>query len=188
VEAHGHAGAGSPEVAMRTPRSYTVTQWNPAEGAFALEFVLHGGGPAALWAARAETGEELPLAGPMGRFMFPGGVQRILLAGDTTALPAIRELAASAPADAQVVAVVEAPASEQLDTGSRVRVKWTDPGELVRLAEAGGLIPSAWDPADPTISVWIAGEAHDAAATRFALLTMGVWPAAIHASAYWRRY
>jgi NADPH-dependent ferric siderophore reductase len=193
VDDGGRLAAGSREIAGRTPRSYTVTRWEPHTGVFALDFVLHGPGPAATWAAGASAGDTVPLAGPLGRFAFPDVARRIFLAGDTTALPAIRELAAAAPAGAEVHAVVEAAPTERLDwtdagaASPSVRLRWVDTGDLLPLVLAGEAIPTHWDLADPAVTVWIGAEAGNVAAMRRHLLGAGPRAPSLHATGYWHR-
>jgi NADPH-dependent ferric siderophore reductase len=189
----GRLAAGSREVAGRTPRSYTVTRWEASTGTCALDFVLHGPGPAAAWAAGATAGDTVPLTGPLGRFAFPATVTRTLLAGDTTALPAIRELSEAAPTGAHVHALVEAPLTERLDwtaagtASSAVRLTWVDPGALLPMVLTGGATPTHWNLSDPDVLVWIGAEAGDVAAMRRHLLAAGLPAASLHATPYWRR-
>jgi len=54
-----------------------------------IDFVLHAdAGPASAWAARAEPGDELVVAGPRGSKLLPQGMTRLLLVVDESALPA----------------------------------------------------------------------------------------------------
>jgi NADPH-dependent ferric siderophore reductase len=186
----GRLAAGSREVAGRTPRPYTITRWDPATGTFVLDFVLHGRGPGASWAESAAVGDELPLTGPIGRFAFPDGARRVLLAGDATAFPAIRELAAVAPADALVTALVELPLSERVDwtagAAARVRTEWLDDGGLVARALDGRLLPAGWQDDPAGLAVWLGAEARDVSLIRRALTPLGLTPGALHATGYWR--
>ncbi|MCW2696159.1 MAG: Siderophore-interacting protein, partial [Modestobacter sp.] len=75
---------GSHGVSMRR---YTCRRQDPAAGEIDVDFVLHGDGPAATWAAAAAPGDVLGVAtsAPLGD--APAGW--LLLVGDETALPAI---------------------------------------------------------------------------------------------------
>lgn len=87
-------------------RDYTPRRFDPVAGELAIEFVLHGHGPAANWARTARPGDRLEIAGPRGsRLLAPR--DGMLLLGDETALPAIaRRLEELAPG-ARALAIVE---------------------------------------------------------------------------------
>lgn len=70
-------------------RSYTVRRWDPETTRLTLDFVLHGHGPAAAWAASCKPGDRLHVLGPGNSHGAPDGVDWLLIAGDETALPAI---------------------------------------------------------------------------------------------------
>jgi NADPH-dependent ferric siderophore reductase len=192
---HGdRLAAGSRELPGRAPRSYTITRWDPAGETFALDLVLHGDGPAARWAEAVAVGETVPVAGPIGRFRLPPGPVRAVFAGDTTALPAIRELAAALAPGSQARVLVEAPVSERADLPG---AEWVDPaqGLLARALAPDGLVPGEWveeslggDDGGAPLLVWIGAEAGVASDLRRHLVEhAGVPPAALHAAGYWRR-
>ena len=78
----------------------TLTPWrdDPASDTLAVDVVLHGTGPLARWAARAEPGDRVAVSGPgRGSAPEPEAPAHLLL-GDESALPAIEQvLAALAP-------------------------------------------------------------------------------------------
>src|SRR4051794_41955620 len=76
-----------------------------------MDFVLHGDGPAAAWAAAAEPGALLGVAGSGALGHRPA--ERLLLAGDETALPAISRILAETPATVAGVALVEGGGPEE---------------------------------------------------------------------------
>lgn len=83
---------GSGEIIVR---DYTPYAFRPdAEGGpeLDIEFMLHGddgqGGPAATWAANAQPGNELIIAGPRGSVLAPTGIGSAILVADESALPA----------------------------------------------------------------------------------------------------
>lgn len=96
-------------------RDYTPRFWNVAEGWIDLDFVLHGDGPAASWAAAAAPGKTLVIGGPRGSIVVPMAYDWYLLVGDETALPAIGRRIEELPEGARVLAIVEVdnPAEEQ---------------------------------------------------------------------------
>lgn len=88
--------------AVRNPlRTYTVRSFRPDARELDIDFVAHGDtGPASRWVSECRVGEELRIVGPAvpdspaelptGAAEFdPGTANRILLAGDETAAPAI---------------------------------------------------------------------------------------------------
>lgn len=96
---------GQERGAMRT---YTVRelQHTPRGTQLVIDFVLHlpdgdsdaAGGPATLWASRAEPGDSVAVVGPNRRVCGPdyagiewrpGEARHVLLAGDETAVPAV---------------------------------------------------------------------------------------------------
>ena len=62
------ANADRPKPAMR---DYTPRRYDPASGELDIDFVLHGDGPAATWAAQAAVGQSLYIAGPRGSMIVP---------------------------------------------------------------------------------------------------------------------
>jgi NADPH-dependent ferric siderophore reductase len=172
-------------------RSYTARRQDPAAGEVEIDFVLHGDGPAAAWAAAAVPGAPLGVAGggPLGE--RPAGW--LLLVGDETALPAItRILSAAAPGTAGVALVeVAGPAEEQpLPAPGGVAVRWlhrggTPPGESTLLADAVAALDR---PAGDDVFAWVAAESAAVRAIRADLRgRWGLGRAQHHAIGYWRR-
>lgn len=70
-------------------RTYTPRHFDAARCELAVDFVLHGEGPASTWAAQAQVGQPMVIAGP-GRCYEPNAqAQWLLIAGDESAIPAI---------------------------------------------------------------------------------------------------
>ena len=75
-------------------REYTPLAWNADDGWLDIEFALHGGaGVAAHWAATAEIGSVVGVGGPRGSMILRGRPDAWFLAGDETAVPAMRRFA-----------------------------------------------------------------------------------------------
>jgi len=55
-------------------RDYTPRRYDPMANELTLEFALHGDGPAAAWAARAQAGDRLDIGGPRGSFLPPAAM------------------------------------------------------------------------------------------------------------------
>ena len=99
------------ELRAAPSREYTPLAW--AEDWLDVEFAIHGApgdrGVAAEWAASAPIGASVGVGGPRGSMVIDGTPDAWFLAGDETAVPAIRRFAASMPADATGRILVEAP-------------------------------------------------------------------------------
>ncbi|MCR2817717.1 siderophore-interacting protein [Microbacterium sp. zg.Y1090] len=88
-------------------REYTPLDWDAEAGRLDLEFAIHGDGVASQWAATAELGAVAGVGGPRGSLVLSGRPDSWLLAGDETAVPAMRRYAALMDADAQGRIIVE---------------------------------------------------------------------------------
>jgi NADPH-dependent ferric siderophore reductase len=172
-------------------RSYTARRQDPAAGTVEIDFVLHGTGPAAAWAAAAQEGAPLAFAGgaPLGD--RPAG--RLLLAGDETALPAISRMLAAAPPSTRGLALVEVAGREEqqpLAVPEGVEVRWlhrggTPPGESTLLADA---VVALERPDDDDFFAWVAAESAVVRTVRADLRgRWGLGRAQHHAIGYWRR-
>ena len=113
-----------PQPAMR---DYTPRRYNLDTGELDIDFVLHGDGPASIWAAQAAPGQHLYIGGPRGSMIVPDMFDSYLLIGDETALPAIGRRLEELPAGRRVLAVIEIdnPAERQaLHSAAEVEVIW----------------------------------------------------------------
>lgn len=179
---------GSHGVALR---SYTARRQDPAAGEIEIDFVLHGDGPAAAWAAAARPGALLAVAGAASLAERPASW--LLLAGDETALPAIsRLLATAAPATTGVAFLeVAGPEEEQpLAAPAGIAVHWlhrlgTPPGESTLLVDAVAALDR---PGTDDLFAWVGAESAAVRAIRADLRSRwGLSRAQHHAIGYWRR-
>lgn len=99
------------ELRQAPSREYTPFAWG--EDWLEVEFVIHGEpgqrGVAAEWAATAEPGDVIGVGGPRGSLLVEGTPDAWFLAGDETAVPAIRRYLAAMPVDAVGQVVLEVP-------------------------------------------------------------------------------
>jgi NADPH-dependent ferric siderophore reductase len=171
-------------------RSYTARRQDPATGEVDVDFVLHGDGPAAAWAAAAGPGALLGVggSGPLGFTPAP----TLLLAADETALPAVSRILAEVPPQTRGIALLEvADAAEEqpLAAPSGVELRWlhrdgTPPGESTLLVDA----VAALDRPDGAVFAWVAAESATVRAVRADLRgRWGLSRAEHHAIGYWRR-
>jgi NADPH-dependent ferric siderophore reductase len=172
-------------------RSYTARRQDPAAGEVEIDFVLHGDGPAAAWAAAAEPGALLGVAGSGALGDRPAAW--LLLAGDETALPAITRILGAAPATTRGVALLEvtgATEEQPLPAPNGVEVRWlhrgaTAPGESTLLVDAVATLDR---PAGDDLFAWVAAESAAVRTIRADLRgRWGLGRAQHHAIGYWRR-
>ena len=87
-------------------RTYTVSEQRNDE--IDVDFALHAAeGPATVWARSAQPGDKILVGGPGPKKLINTDADWFLLAGDMTALPAIKANLAHLPQDAQGYAVLE---------------------------------------------------------------------------------
>lgn len=162
-----------------------------------IDFVLHVsredgklvGGPASVWAAEAEPGQQITMIGPnkhlvkpdyAGIEFKPGSARRILLAGDETAAPAICSILETLPPGMTGNAFIEVPSVDDIQgsfTRSGVSVQWLPRGsrphgELLGTAVRGavaipaaGAVVAGQEPEDVNIDetiLWEPAQAADA--------------------------
>ena len=178
---------GSHGVALR---SYTARRQDPAAGEVDIDFVLHGDGPAATWAAAAAPGAVLGIASSAPLGDAPAGW--LLLAGDETALPAISRILAAAAPQTRGLALLEVagPEEEQpLAAPAGMEVRWlhrsasAPDADLLTAAIAALPRPEGED-----LFAWVGAESATVRAVRSDLRgRWGLRRSQHHAIGYWRR-
>jgi NADPH-dependent ferric siderophore reductase len=177
---------------MPPTRDYTVRRHDPRTGELDLDVVLHPGGLASEWASRVGPGEPVWVAGPPAGLVVPERYDRYLLAGDTTALPAIARWLESMPPSARGWVFVEvADASEEVDLAAPegVAVTWVHrdgvaAGRSDVLARA---VRGVEVPAGGSVYVWVAGEAGSIKPLRrWVRDDLGLTPADVSITGYWK--
>ncbi|MDO8147577.1 siderophore-interacting protein [Isoptericola sp. b515] len=185
-------GLQRPTAGVSVSRDLTVRDARTRDGAAEvdLDWVLHGNaGQASAWAARAEAGDELVLAGPHVSHGVPDGVDRLTLAVDETGLPAAARWVAAVGPDVRVTAIVEI--GDDVDEefveselgGADVEILYrTDgPGQLAEAVRALG-------PLDDGEYVVGLGEAGDLVPVRRHLRReLGLGADRMSIAGYWRR-
>ena len=171
-------------------RDYTPRRYDAQRGELDIEFVMHGEGPAARWAAQAAPGQELAIGGPRGSFVVQGDFDWWLLAGDEAALPAIARRLEELPAGARafVFAEVDAASDEvPLPSAANVQRHWLhrsgrSAGDAALLSAALAAFPLP----PGTGYGWIAAESNVARHLRTQLLARGFDKQWLKASGYWK--
>jgi NADPH-dependent ferric siderophore reductase len=165
-------------------RDFTPLYYDAAARELTLEFALHEGGAASDWARAATPGQRAIIAGPRGSMVIPRDYDWHLLAGDRSALPAIRRRLAELPAGAQVTVIAAATGSDRLEIASSASVdlRWVDDdAALVATLRALEL------PAGEGFA-WFGGEAGTAKQVRALLADeKGMPKEALRVSAYWKQ-
>jgi len=173
-------------------RDYTPRRYDPASSELDIDFVLHGPGPAALWASRAKVGQYLGAAGPGSSFVIPHAVDWHLLIGDETAIPAIARRLEELPAGIRVHAIIEtsrADSRQELPSRADLTLQWVSSafdveggvGALQRVVRRLQLPEGEG-------YVWAAGEYACIRAIRQHLVReCGLDKSRIRAASYWRK-
>lgn len=144
-----------------TIRTLTPRRVDPANLELDVDVVIHGGGAASRWAARARPGDGVAVSGPARGYDIDTDRPAFVLAGDETAIPAIGQLLEQLPGTKPVTAYIEVAAPDaRLDLSSRpdAMVIFLD---LPAGATAGDAMVAAVQGADipAGAAVWVAGEA-----------------------------
>lgn len=188
--------AGSVEELRASPsREYTPLAWE--DDWLDIEFAIHGDpgdrGVAAEWAASAPLGATIGVGGPRGSMIIEGRPDAWFLAGDETAVPAIRRFAASMTADAVGTVIIEVPeASQQLfiETPERVKVEYVYRGTAVGGSALAARLDTltAADRPDGDVFAFIASEQAIVKTGRaLAIERWGLDADRIVAKGYWKR-
>jgi iron complex transport system ATP-binding protein len=168
-------------------RTYTVrrSRLESVYPEIEVDFVMHfdsegNGGPAANWALNAKPGDAITVIGPNNRAAHcvtaevysgiewrPGMAQRVLLAGDETAIPAISAILESLPSYMTGHAFLEVPeAGDFLDlkTDADVEITWLARGAAIGHSRPHGeMLQEAVRLAVP-VPGWVAIKAADGGA------------------------
>lgn len=176
-------------------RTYTIANLNHAGNWMDLDFVIHeDGGPASLWAANATTGDTIDIGGPGPAKPLDLTADWILIAGDMTALPAIRANLRTLPEDARgylILEITNEADKEALDIDlnqlpSRLEIQWlinSHPGIGTMFSDA--LLALEWLDGKPAI--WVAGELNEVLKARAHLKTMpNITKGRMYISSYWQ--
>jgi NADPH-dependent ferric siderophore reductase len=88
-------------------RTYTPRRFDAQRLELTVDFVLHGTGPASNWAAQAEVGQPMVIAGPGRCYALDPQAQWLLLAGDESAIPALATILEQLPDNLPTQVLVE---------------------------------------------------------------------------------
>jgi NADPH-dependent ferric siderophore reductase len=163
-------------------RDYTPRRYDREARELTVEFALHGDGKASAWARRAAVGQRATIGGPRGSMIVPADYAWHLLAGDATALPAIRRRMEELPANVRAIVVIATADAVDLASAAQLDVWQVADGDA--LVEAIRAMPL---PAGDAF-VWFGGEASVAAKVRDVVHGEKGFPrTASRISAYWKQ-
>lgn len=165
-------------------RDFTPRSYDNEKRELTIEFALHATGAASDWARQAAPGQSAMIGGPRGSMIIPMDYAWHVLAGDATALPAIRRRLEELPSGAQVQVLVAGPEAAALSFDSAAQVT------LQRFGDAQALLAAIRAMALPAGEgfFWFAGEASVAAQVRDAVFGDKGHPReAARISAYWKQ-
>jgi NADPH-dependent ferric siderophore reductase len=179
-----------PEQPRPPMRDYTPRRYDAARGELDVEFVLHGEGPAATWAANAKVGDKLLIGGPRGSAIVPHRAAGYLLVGDEAALPAIGrwldELPPGTPVDA-FIEVADAGSELELQTKAALKLHWVHRSgaprgsDLLLQALRAAKLPKR------DVYAWVATETSASRALReYLLKELSVAEDSIKTAGYWK--
>lgn len=141
-------------------RTFTPCAFDPHTLELTIDVVLHDGGAASDWAAAASPGVETAVSGPGRAEPVDDDASSYLVAGDETAIPAIRQLLTAIADDVKVlvhVEVADEAARQDLPVHPNAEVTWHVTAEHSR---PGNAVVTAIEGLDAIPDgVWVAGEA-----------------------------
>jgi NADPH-dependent ferric siderophore reductase len=172
-------------------RTYTVRRVDSEARTIDIDFVVHGDeGLAGPWAAAAQPGDRVVLAGPGGAYRPDPSADWHLFAGDESAVPAIAAALEVLPAEATGLAFIEIGGRDdliELDRPAGVQLIWV--GRAARDESTASLLATAiaghpW-PAG-RVQVFAHGERESMKALRELFLTQrGLDRSQLSLSGYW---
>ncbi len=172
-------------------RNYTVREYRAETGELDIDFVVHGAaGIAGPWAAGLPLGAPVALIDQGCGYRPVAGAERVVLAGEESAMPAVLGILRDLPRASTGVAVIEIPdaADRQPDEApAGVELRWVvrsagaRPG-AVALEELRTVCPVA----EP-VSAFLAGEQRLATeGRRYLVNDCGIPKSAVDFTGYWR--
>jgi NADPH-dependent ferric siderophore reductase len=172
-------------------RNYTVRAFHPESNELDVDFVVHGDGPASVWAQQAEPGSPVGMFDEGRRYRPREEAEWQLLVADGSGLPAAFAIAEETPPSLPTRLIVEVPTPDDVlgtTFGPHVSATWLAssdgdgevPGELAR-----GAALATPPPSSPG-TVFVAGENSLATGTRRGLVAAGVPKSAISFYGYWK--
>ncbi|GAB2652350.1 siderophore-interacting protein [Saccharopolyspora gloriosae] len=173
-------------------RTYTVRWFDAARRRLAIDLVVHDhDGPGSTWASTVRPGDQIVAVGPSPSYQADPAADRLVLAGDETALPAMLAMVAELDERARVQVFAEiADEAERQEVRTRADVTWTWLHRDGVPAGRSTVLADAVRAADlgPRPDVWVGAEAEAVHHIReHCQRELGLDRRRVYALAYWRR-
>lgn len=170
------------EGARPISRDYTPLHFDAARNELTLDFYIHDGGVASLWAENAQTGDTLLIGGPRGSLVIPVDYAFQVYVCDESGLPAVRRRLASLAQHISPLVLVNShhpDTHDYLSEFEHAHIEWLDTESIARrISELE--FPSS------DYFVWITGEGRDVKQLSDELLeNRGLDGDYVRAVAYW---
>lgn len=146
-------------------RHYTVRRVCDGGSVIEIDFVVHPGGLASEWAARAEPGHVIGVFAtevPRAYYAPPADLRRLLLVADATGLPGLGRIIEGLPPGSRAHAIIEVPTEADLqlfETDAEVTFDWLIGTGLGRSRSALPAAVEAWSAPAVLDYAWVACEA-----------------------------
>jgi len=127
VPSFGPSLGRRPEGRRPLMRDYTPRNYCQKNQELDIDFFLHDDGVGSRWAAQAERGQYLTIAGPKGSRIVPDSFDWYLLIGDETALPSIARRLEEWPETTHALVFIEVEDESvkiQLQHSKNVQIHW----------------------------------------------------------------
>lgn len=172
-------------------RSYTIREFDPQTNRLVLDFVVHRHqGPATDWAATAQPGDAVGIAGPGPMKLTNFNAPAYLLVGDLTSVNAVNGYGKWIHPQSEIRALIQTPTADdiiELDIDERAEVQWLidDSGNPDPLADA---ILSHLRQLPAETQVFLGLEARQIRTLRNVLQgDAGIPRQQIHVTGYWKK-
>ncbi len=178
-----------PDDTKPTIRTFTPRAFDSVALELDVDVVIHGRGPASDWAAAAGSGMPAAVSGPGRGYTVDADACYFVIAGDESAIPAVRQVVDALPvnAAAQVFIEVGRPdARTHISDRANSAITWLD---LVDDAPPGSQLVAAMQeaPLDADMRIWAAGEAASMQRIRrHCFETVGITRAHCTIRGYWK--
>ncbi|RPH31030.1 siderophore-interacting protein [Buttiauxella warmboldiae] len=163
-------------------RDYTPLAFDAELNELTLDFYIHAGGVASMWAEKAGVGDALLIGGPRGSLVVPVDYAFQLYVCDESGLPAVRRRLAALPAHIKPIVLVNSHHAQPLDylqEFAHAQVEWLD-------ADAIASRISTIEFPETDYFIWLTGEGRDVKQLSDELLeNRGLDADYVRAVAYW---
>ena len=161
-------------------RTFTPSLMDSTSPVLELDIVVHGHGVASEWAETVRVGDLAAVSGPGRGHAIDVNASDYIVAGDESAIPAIRQLLEALPARHPTIAYLEVASPDgcvDFAVADHVTVEWldaaTDQPPGTAMADAAIAAPTSL-----TTHFWVAGEAAAVQRVRKHLFTQREFPRA----------